>query len=99
MGVKLGAVNGMNISQAKQICRFAFSDFFLKAEKNYEKMRYDFYLVNKIRTYKNNKEHILLLSEECNVEYFKKFWNDTDAKDGAMRSGGYWNIIILEQSY
>lgn len=100
MGVKLSAVNGFNISQSRRIVEFAFGDFFLKGEKNYEKTRYDFYLVDKVIQHKNGEKKILLLSDECiDVEYFKKYWNEKDQEVGVLRKEGYWNIIILDQKY
>lgn len=90
--------NGLNISQSRRLALFCFGDFFVRADKNDERKRFDIYLLDKrmSRTRGKGKSELIFLKDECNVEYFLDFWNKAK-KNINNKKEGFFNIIILEQ--
>lgn len=89
--------NGMLISQSRRMFKFYFGDFFVKCNKNDKKLRFDIYLIDKIKIEnESGKEEIAYLKDWCDVEYFCEFWNGTD-NTGAPKKEGTFNVIIMKE--
>lgn len=67
--------NGYNISQARKLCKFYFGDFFFKAEKNDNKLRFDIYILDKVS---GENGEILTIEEFVDLDYFDSYWNGTN---------------------
>lgn len=72
MRKKFVYANGYNISQARKLLEFYFGDFFLKAEANAQKLRFDIYLK---KTLKGDKNELLDINDFADLDYFKQYWN------------------------
>lgn len=98
--------NGLKISQSRQIFRFVFGDFFIKADKNDARKRFDVFLRDKMIVESKGVKKVELLKDakmtvngiSVNIlEYFKSYYNETDAITGSMKKDGYFNIVVLKQ--
>lgn len=78
--------NGFTIYQAKKIFEYEFGEFFLKAEKNDEKLRFDAYVKDKIL---DENGRILKLKDHVNLQRFTNFWN-------LSPSNPAFNILIVD---
>lgn len=83
--------NGLNISQAKKIFKFYFGDFFIRADKNDNKMRFDIFVRKK---FVNKEGKLEILEEYCDLDYFNKFWNE---ESNIRPSGGKFNVILMDE--
>jgi hypothetical protein len=77
--------NGLNISQSRKLFKFYFGDFFLKAEKNESKLRFDVYIKKRIK----DGDNILLLEDFVDLDYFTDYWNES-------KSNPKFNILVLD---
>lgn len=87
--------NGLSISQSRQIFRYVFGDFFIKADKNDKELRFDIYVFDKIITEEEGVKKIALLSDWCDTDYFNEFWNK-QGTIGTNKKGGVFNLIICK---
>lgn len=90
--------NGMRISQSRRMFRYIFGDFFIKCDKNDERLRFDVYLSKSIKVENEvtRKLEIAYLKDWTDVDYFCEFWNGV-SNTGAPKKDGIFNIIILEE--
>lgn len=79
--------NGLNISQSRKLCKFYFGDFFLKAEKNESKLRFDIYIKKRI---KSSGGEISELEHYCDLDYFLSFWNGSNVSNPAF------NVLVVD---
>lgn len=86
--------NGYSISQARNIFKFYFGDFYIKSEKNDKELRFDIYIKDKV--IEDNKK-ISYLKDWCDVSYFNEFWNK-QGKIGTNKKAGVFNVIIMQEA-
>lgn len=77
--------NGYNISQARKLFKFYFGDFFVKADKNEKKLRFDVYVKKNIK----GKDEVLNLEDYSDLDYFNSFWNGTNMNNPPF------NIMVI----
>lgn len=89
MRKKFVYANGYNISQARKFLRFYFGDFFIKADVNSSKLRFDIYLK---RTVEETKGELLNINEFADLKYFNEYWNDINPEQPA------WNVMVVDNN-
>lgn len=84
--------NGLNIGQARRVFKYAFADFFIKADKNDKQLRFDVYVKDKIKV----EDKVAFLKDWIDLDYFNEYWND-QGEIGAPKKDGVFNVIIMTE--
>lgn len=103
---KFNSANGLYISQARQLSRFVFGDFFLKADRNDNRERFDIFLRDKIVVDIKGKKEVANLTDATIridgklvnlLDYFKLYWNQKNEDGEHKKKNGFFHIIVLQQ--